>query len=81
MIFSMSKRVGQDSPIHFYALTVIRKNRTLYGNSASPFHLVSIKYRKIHVLFDAAEAASHFAFPTSCRAFFSRKPLSWVLEE
>lgn len=28
----------------------------LYCNNASPFHLVSIKRSKIHVLFDAAEA-------------------------
>ena len=28
----------------------------LYCNNASPFHLVSIKHSKIHVLFDAAEA-------------------------
>lgn len=35
----------------------------LYCNNASPFHLVSIKHSKIHVLFDAAEAnffISHF---------------------
>lgn len=25
-------------------------------NNASPFHLISIKHSKIHVLFDAAEA-------------------------
>lgn len=69
MIFSMSKRVAQGSALHFFAMTVIRKNRMLHGNSASPFHLVSIKYRKIHVLFDAAEASFTFCISHLVQSF------------